>query len=383
MLYALFWLSLTVVSFVLLPGKTLSFVLPAIVHINAQPLLSRGDGPIALFLSPTRELAQQTLGETTKFGHTSKIKQTVVFGGVPKSQQARDLRNGVEILIATPGRLIDFLEMGATNLRRVTYLVLDEADRMLDMGFEPQIRQIVSQIRRIVRRSSGRRLGPREIQSLAADFTKDAIQVTIGSTELAANKNVTQDIRVVNGEHEKNKLLYEVLEKAMDGSKVLIFTSTKRMADQLTRMLRQDGWPARAIHGDKSQQERDWVLQEFRTGASPLMIATDVASRGLDVKDIKTVINYDFPTQVEDYVHRIGRTGRAGEKGTSVTFFSSSDSKKARELITLLEKNDQVVPPELASMSGFGGGGGGGRFGGGRGGGRGGIPWRRRRKPRR
>jgi hypothetical protein len=173
-------------------GKTLSFVLPAIVHINAQPLLARGDGPIALFLSPTRELAQQTLGETTKFGHTSKIKQTCVYGGVPKSQQARELRNGVEILIATPGRLIDFLEMGATNLRRVTYLVLDEADRMLDMGFEPQIRQLVSQIRPDRQTLLWSATWPREIQRLAADFTKDPIQVTIGSTELAANKSVSQ-----------------------------------------------------------------------------------------------------------------------------------------------------------------------------------------------
>ncbi|MCZ6914913.1 MAG: helicase-related protein, partial [Rickettsia endosymbiont of Ixodes persulcatus] len=316
----------------------------------------------------------------------------VQFGGMPKSQQARALRDGVEILIATPGRLIDFLEMGATNLRRVTYLVLDEADRMLDMGFEPQIRQIVSQIRPDRQTLLWSATWPREIQNLARDFTHDPIQVTIGSTELAANKSVTQDIRVVE-EHEKNRMLYQILEKAMDGSRVLIFTTTKKMADTLTRMLRQDGWPARAIHGDKSQQERDWVLQEFRSGVasvitrpagegqgrqgerarargeldadccflacllcvSPLMIATDVASRGLDVKDIRTVINYDFPTQVEDYVHRIGRTGRAGEKGLSITFFSRNDAKKARDLITLLEKNDQIVPPELAAMSGGGG----------------------------
>ena len=173
-------------------GKTLSFVLPAIVHINAQPLLARGDGPIALFLSPTRELAQQTLGETNKFGHTSKIKQTCVFGGMPKGPQARDLRNGVEILIATPGRLIDFLEMGATNLRRVTYLVLDEADRMLDMGFEVQIRQIVGQIRPDRQTLLWSATWPRAIQALARDFTHDAIQVTIGSSELTANKSVTQ-----------------------------------------------------------------------------------------------------------------------------------------------------------------------------------------------
>jgi len=164
----------------------------------------------------------------------------------------------------------------------------------------------------------------------------------------------------------------------MDGSKVLIFTGTKRTADNLTRTLRQDGWPARAIHGDKTQNERDWVLQEFRAGKSPLLIATDVAARGLDVKDIKTVINYDFPGAMEDYVHRVGRTGRAGDVGTAVSFFVPSvDGKKTQKLIEVLKETKQQVPPELYKFIGYGGGGGHhggfGRGGGGyRGGGRGG-----------
>jgi len=142
-------------------------------------------------------------------------------------------------------------------------------------------------------------------------------------------------------------VLYEILEKAMDGSKVLIFTGTKRTADSLTWALRRDGWPARAIHGDKSQTERDWVLKEFRTGKVPLMIATDVAARGLDVKDIKTVINYDFPAQIEDYVHRIGRTGRAGEVGLAISFFTLKDAKKSKSLIEVLRQNKQPVPQDL------------------------------------
>ena len=166
-------------------------MLPGIVHINAQPLLGPGDGPIVLILSPTRELAQQTLGEVQKFGYSSRIKHTCVYGGIPKGPQARELRSGVEILIATPGRLIDFLEMKATNLRRVTYLVLDEADRMLDMGFEPQIRTIVSQIRPDRQTLLWSATWPREIQSLARDFTKDAIQVTVGSLTLSANADVS------------------------------------------------------------------------------------------------------------------------------------------------------------------------------------------------
>lgn len=172
-------------------GKTLAFILPAIVHINAQPLLSRGDGPIALVLSPTRELAMQTLNECNKFGTSSKLKCTCIYGGVPKYQQAKDLRNGVEICIATPGRLIDFLEMNATNLRRVTYLVLDEADRMLDMGFEPQIRKIVSQIRPDRQTLLWSATWPTQIQSLARDFTHDAIQVNVGSAEMKANADVS------------------------------------------------------------------------------------------------------------------------------------------------------------------------------------------------
>jgi len=185
-------------------GKTLAFVLPAIVHINAQPLLAKGDGPIVLILSPTRELAMQTLGECQKFGSTSRIKFTCIYGGMPKGPQARELRNGVEIVIATPGRLIDFLESGTTNLRRVTYLVLDEADRMLDMGFEPQIRSIVSQIRPDRQTLLWSATWPKEIQNLARDFLKNPIQVNIGSLTLSANAAVTQDVRILD-ENDKKK----------------------------------------------------------------------------------------------------------------------------------------------------------------------------------
>jgi len=161
---------------------------------------------------------------------------------------------------------------------------------------------------------------------------------------------VEQIVRIVE-EFEKKNALYEVLEKAMDGSKILIFTGTKRVADVITRQLREDGWPARAIHGDKSQSERDWVLEEFKSSKSPIMVATDVASRGLDVKDISTVINYDFPMQIEDYVHRIGRTGRAGATGQSYTFFTSADAKKARDLVQIMKLANQHVPEALTRMA--------------------------------
>ncbi|KAK9326206.1 P-loop containing nucleoside triphosphate hydrolase protein [Lipomyces orientalis] len=263
-------------------GKTLSYCLPGIVHINAQPLLAPGDGPIVLVLAPTRELAVQIQQECTKFGKSSRIRNTCVYGGVPRGQQIRDLARGVEICIATPGRLIDMIESGKTNLRRVTYLVLDEADRMLDMGFEPQIRKIVDQIRPDRQTCMWSATWPKEVQRLANDYLHDYIQVNIGSLELSASHNITQIVEVVT-EMEKRDRLVKHLEKAMDkqDSKVLIFVGTKRVADDVTKYLRQDGWPALAIHGDKAQNERDWVLNEFRTGKSPIMVATDVASRGI------------------------------------------------------------------------------------------------------
>lgn len=264
-------------------GKTLSYCLPAILHINAQPLLAPGDGPIVLVLAPTRELAVQIQQECSKFGRSSRIRNTCVYGGVPRGQQIRDLARGVEICIATPGRLIDMLEAGKTNLRRVTYLVLDEADRMLDMGFEPQIRKIVDQIRPDRQTLMWSATWPKEVQRLARDYLHDYIQVNIGSLELSASHTIKQIVEVVT-EYEKRDRLLKHLEQALEEdkqSKVLVFTSTKRVADEITRYLRQDGFPALAIHGDKTQGERDWVLKEFKTGKSSIMVATDVASRGI------------------------------------------------------------------------------------------------------
>ncbi|PWN39017.1 DEAD-domain-containing protein [Ceraceosorus guamensis] len=352
-------------------GKTIGFALPAMVHINAQPLLAPGDGPIALILAPTRELAVQIQQECTRFGASSRLRNTAVYGGVPKGPQIRDLQRGAEIVIATPGRLIDMLEAGKLNLRRVTYLVMDEADRMLDMGFEPQIRKILSQIRPDKQTCMFSATWPKEVQRLANDFLNNFVQVNIGSIGLAANHNVKQVIEVCTDFEKRGRLIKHLDTISQENAKVLIFTGTKRVADDLTRYLRQDGWPALAIHGDKQQQERDWVLSEFKSGRSPIMVATAVASRGLDVKDIGYVLNYDFPTNTEDYIHQIGRTGRAGAKGTAITFFTTGDAKSARELVGILREAKQEIPPEVMEMSSYGGGGGrgGGRgYGGGRGG---------------
>lgn len=265
-------------------GKTLSYILPGIIHINAQPLLNRGDGPIVLVLAPTRELAVQIKDECSKFGSSSRIRNTCVYGGAPKGPQIRDLARGSEIVIATPGRLIDLLEQRKTNLRRVTYLVLDEADRMLDMGFEPQIRKIVGQIRPDRQTLMWSATWPKSVQNMAHDFLKDYIQVTVGSLELSASHSITQIVEVVS-EYEKRDRLMSHLAKAHEDEnetpKVLVFASTKRTCDEVTRYLREEGWGALAIHGDKQQSERDWVLEQFRSSQNNIMVATDVAARGL------------------------------------------------------------------------------------------------------
>ncbi|KAF3783218.1 DEAD-box ATP-dependent RNA helicase 30 [Nymphaea thermarum] len=343
-------------------GKTLAYLLPALVHVKAQPRLMHGEGPIVLVLAPTRELAVQIQEEAVKFGSHSNVRSTCIYGGAPKGPQIRDLQRGVEIVIATPGRLIDMLEACKTNLRRVTYLVLDEADRMLDMGFEPQIRKIISQIRPDRQTLYWSATWPKEVEALARQFLHNPYKVTIGSPDLKANQSINQIVEVLK-ENEKYPRLIRLLEEVMDGGKILIFTETKKGCDQVTKQLRMGGWPALSIHGDKSQSERDWVLTEFKTGSNPIMTATDVAARGLDVKDIKCVINYDFPSSLEDYVHRIGRTGRAGARGTAFTFFTQANARFARDLIKILREAGQAVSPALSAMIHSGGGGGsGGNF---------------------
>ncbi|KAF8091460.1 hypothetical protein N665_0445s0045 [Sinapis alba] len=356
-------------------GKTLGYLIPGFLHLQRIRNDSRM-GPTILVLSPTRELATQIQDEAVKFGRSSRISCTCLYGGAPKGPQLRDLERGADIVVATPGRLNDILEMRRISLRQVSYLVLDEADRMLDMGFEPQIRKIVKEIPTKRQTLMYTATWPKGVRKIAADLLVNPAQVNIGNVdELVANKSITQHIEVV-APMEKQRRLEQILRSQEPGSKVIIFCSTKRMCDQLTRNLtRQFG--AAAIHGDKSQPERDNVLNQFRSGRTPVLVATDVAARGLDVKDIRAVINYDFPNGVEDYVHRIGRTGRAGATGQAFTFFGDQDSKHASDLIKILEGANQRVPQQIRDMAARGGGGGMNKFSrwgppsGGRGGGSG------------
>ncbi|XP_035793304.1 ATP-dependent RNA helicase dbp2-like [Anopheles albimanus] len=333
-------------------GKTLAYVVPSLVHIQHQASIRRGDGPIALILAPTRELAQQIQQVATDFGSRVSANNTCVFGGAPKGPQIRDLERGAEIVIATPGRLIDFLERGITNLKRCTYLVLDEADRMLDMGFEPQIRKIMGQIRPDRQVLMWSATWPKEVRQLAEEFLADYIQINIGSLNLSANHNILQIVDVCE-DYEKDQKLMKLLTEisAEPDTKTIIFVETKRRVDDITRIVNRNGWRAVAIHGDKSQQERDYVLSAFRNGRQGILVATDVAARGLDVEDVKFVINYDYPSNSEDYVHRIGRTGRSNNTGTAYTLFTHSNANKANDLINVLREANQVINPRLVELA--------------------------------
>ena len=334
-------------------GKTLTYLLPALVHVAAQPVLKEGDGPIALAIAPTRELAVQIHEECVRFGVPCGVRTACVYGGVPKVPQIQELRKAPEVLVATPGRLCDLLAARKTKLCRCTYFVVDEADRMLDLGFEPQLRTIVGAMRDDRQTLMFSATWPQEVQTLADAFLAPSVlMVEVGGALADAGKaNVSIEQRLVFcAEESKLQRVVELLEQVMDGSRILIFAASKRRCDELTRALRIDGWPALAIHGDKSQEERDWVLHQFKEGEQPLLVATDVAQRGLDIKEVRHVVNYDCPSSSEAYVHRIGRTGRAGESGVAHTFVTPTDARVAPELAKVLRSSGQDVPAELERL---------------------------------
>eukprot|EP00906_Rhabdomonas_costata_P038317 RCo054072 len=328
-------------------GKTLTFVLPAIVHVEAQPPLGRGDGPIALILAPTRELAQQTVEAFEKYARRQRC--SCVYGGVPRGPQQRELQSGVEIVVATPGRLLDFLDTRATNLRRVSFLVFDEADKMLDMGLGPHMADICSRLPEAERQTlMFTATWTEEVQLLARQFlSKFAVKVKVGSTDLAVNENIEQAVHVVEEDAKADSFLSILSSVSRGDSKILVFAGTRKKADTLCAALRDAGWKAMCLHGDKGQQERDHVLQCFRDGTVPMIVATDVAARGLDIKGVDYVINFDLPLNVESYIHRIGRTGRAGSYGKAISFFTVEDEPIAWDLMCVLEDAHQRVDPKL------------------------------------
>ncbi|ONH69570.1 ATP-dependent RNA helicase DED1 [Cyberlindnera fabianii] len=325
--------------------------------------------PTALVLAPTRELVSQIYDEAKKFTYRSWVRPCVVYGGADIGSQLRDMERGCDLLVATPGRLNDMLERGRVSLRNIKYLVLDEADRMLDMGFEPQIRNIVQgcdmpdvQERQTLMFSA---TFPADIQMLARDFLKDYIFLSVGKVG-STSENITQKVLYVEDE-DKRSLLLDIL-SADENGLTLIFVETKRLADALSDFLINQNFPATSIHGDRTQSERERALEYFRSGKAPILVATAVAARGLDIPNVTHVINYDLPSDIDDYVHRIGRTGRAGNTGVATAFFNRGNKNVVKDLVEILSEANQECPSFLNDIAressyGRGGGGRGGRGG--------------------
>ena len=363
-------------------GKTAAFLFPLIGLLLSSTPPSQfvstsisGYGrqkvyhPSGLILAPTRELATQIHDEAYKFISFSPLSSACVYGGQDIRVQFRELDRGCDILVATPGRLMDMVDRGRISLSMVRYLVLDEADRMLDMGFEPQIRAIVEG--KDMQRQGRQTLMfsatfPKEIQRLAQDFLYNYIFIAVGRVG-SSSDFIRQSVEYVEDD-DKQAALMRVLPQC--SGLTLVFVERKKTADMLERYLHMHGIAASSIHGDRSQHERENALSLFRSGRCTVLVATDVAARGLDIPNVTDVLNFDMPSSIDDYVHRIGRTGRAGREGSSTTFFNTKSSGVVRELVELLIENKQDVPAwldEMYAQAGRMGGGGGGRGGRGRG----------------
>ncbi|MFQ5490738.1 MAG: DEAD/DEAH box helicase, partial [Phycisphaerae bacterium] len=317
-------------------GKTAAFALPILQRLAAGRSPNRRDGRRpsgrnirTLVLAPTRELAQQISDSFSTYGRFSGLRQTVVFGGVNKNPQTRALRAGVDILVATPGRLMDHMSDGTIRLDSVEILVLDEADRMLDMGFLPDIRRVLKRIPQQRQTLLLSATMPRPIRDLAKDILGNPVSVEVARVSSAAPTVDHWSYRVEK--KEKPSLLCNVLQHT-PYSRALVFTRTKYGADKVVRHLSRAGVAAAAIHGNKSQNARTRALAGFRSGKTAVLVATDIAARGLDIDDISHVINYDLTDEPETYVHRIGRTGRAGATGTALSFVSSEDHDNLRAI---------------------------------------------------
>ena len=335
-------------------GKTAGFGLPLLqrlmVHANASASPARH--PVrSLILAPTRELADQIFENLRDYAKHSPLRCAVVFGGVDIKPQMAALRMGCEVLIATPGRLLDHMEQKSVSLSQVEVLVLDEADRMLDMGFLPDLQRIVRALP--VKRQSllFSATFSNEIRRLAGTFLTDPVTIEVARRNATA-ENVTQIVYKVASADAKRNAVATLIEKHTL-SQVIVFSNTKIGCGRLARHLQKLGLNAEAIHGDKSQQDRLVTLDNFKSGKIRVLVATDVAARGLDIAELPAVINYDLPYSPEDYVHRIGRTGRAGASGMALSIMSSEDGRLLADIekltkSKLLIESLEVAPPAVA-----------------------------------
>ncbi|XP_067126177.1 probable ATP-dependent RNA helicase DDX43 [Centruroides vittatus] len=331
-------------------GKTLAFLLPALIHIDNQitPRDKRG-GPSCLVFAPTRELAQQIERECKKYEYKG-IKCVCLYGGGNRREQINCVEKGVEIVIATPGRLNDLVMNNFLDVTCVTYLVLDEADRMLDMGFEPQIKKVLLDIRPDRQTVMTSATWPEGVRRMATQYMSKPLLVFIGSLDIRAVHSVNQEVHIISAD-DKKQMLYEFIENMTPEDKVIVFVDKKAVADDLSSDLLLNGVDCQSIHGDRDQSDREQALEDLRTGIARILIATDVASRGLDIKDITHIFNYDFPRNIEEYVHRVGRTGRAGQTGASITLMTRNDWSKAKDLIEIMEEAGQEISQDLVDMA--------------------------------
>ncbi|XP_031570919.1 probable ATP-dependent RNA helicase DDX46 [Actinia tenebrosa] len=333
-------------------GKTLAFLIPMFRHVKDQPPLDRDDGPIAIIMTPTRELAIQIHRECKKFSKPLNLGAVCVYGGTGISEQIAELKRGAEIIVCTPGRMIDMLTANSgrvTNCRRCTYLVLDEADRMFDMGFEPQVMRIIDCIRPDRQTVMFSATFPRQMEALARRILDRPIEIQVGGRSVVCS-DVEQHVMVIEEDNKFLKLL-ELLGVFQEKGSVLVFVEKQDSADTLFKDLLRRSYPCLSLHGGMDQFDRDSTIADFKNGVTKLMIATSVAARGLDVKHLNLVVNYDCPNHYEDYVHRVGRTGRAGNKGTSYTFITPEQGRFAIEIVKALENSEVLVPDELRNLA--------------------------------
>uniref|UniRef100_A0A8C5BJ73 Probable ATP-dependent RNA helicase DDX23 n=1 Tax=Gadus morhua TaxID=8049 RepID=A0A8C5BJ73_GADMO len=358
-------------------GKTAAFLIPLLVWITTLPKIDRiedsDQGPYAVILAPTRELAQQIEEETLKFGKPLGIRTVAVIGGISREDQGFRLRMGCEIVIATPGRLIDVLENRYLVLGRCTYVVLDEADRMIDMGFEPDVQKILEYIpvtnqkpdtdeaedpeKMMMNFESGKgkyrqtvmftATMPAAVERLARSYLRRPAVVYIGSAG-KPHERVEQKVLLM-GEGEKRKKLLEVLNRGFEPP-IIIFVNQKKGCDVLAKSLEKMGFNACTLHGGKGQEQREFALSNLKAGAKDILVATDVAGRGIDIHDVSMVLNYDMAKNIEDYIHRIGRTGRAGKSGMAMTFLTKDDAQVFYDLKqAIMESPVSTCPPELTN----------------------------------
>ncbi|KAF8538340.1 P-loop containing nucleoside triphosphate hydrolase protein [Trichophaea hybrida] len=335
-------------------GKTLAFSVPAMRHVLALAASTKKDklGVRVVVISPTRELAMQIFEVLEKYSKDAGLRAVCLYGGVPKDEQRKRLRNA-QVIVATPGRLNDLINEGAADLSKVSYLVLDEADRMLDKGFEEDIRRIISvcpskETRQTLMFTA---TWPQSVRELAITFMKKPVKITIGNRgDLRANVRIKQTVEVIDQRAKEQRLL-QLIKQYQSGSnkddRILVFCLYKKEASRVEGFLRSKGCKVAGIHGDLNQGQRTQALGQFKSGACPLLIATDVAARGLDIPAVKLVINVTFPLTIEDYVHRIGRTGRAGADGMAYTFFTEHDKAHSGSLVNILKAANQEIPESL------------------------------------